>query len=48
MTADVFKGYVKGEYGSIAAAQTDEEIEEYVRNTTSTSADLIYVLPHLA
>ncbi|KAF9506431.1 GMC oxidoreductase [Hydnum rufescens UP504] len=30
--APAFKDYIIGEYGAFAAAQTDDEIEEYVRN----------------
>ena len=36
MKASVWKGYVKGEWGPFAAAQTDEEIKEYIRNNTGT------------
>ncbi|KAF8329359.1 uncharacterized protein EI90DRAFT_2924149 [Cantharellus anzutake] len=38
VTAPVFKGYVLGEYGESAKAQTDEQIEKYIRNNASTCA----------
>lgn len=35
MSADVFKGYIKEEYGPIAEAKTDEELAEFVRSYSS-------------
>ncbi|KAF8314852.1 GMC oxidoreductase-domain-containing protein [Cantharellus anzutake] len=34
LTAPIFKDYVLGEWGSLAQAQTDEEIIQYIRNNT--------------
>lgn len=36
MAAPAWKGYVLEEFGQSAQAQTDEEVEQYARNTAST------------
>lgn len=36
MAAPAWKGWILGEVGEFALAQTDEEIEQYIRNTCST------------
>ena len=36
MAAPAWKGYILGEEGAFASAQTDEEIEQYIRNTSAT------------
>ncbi|KAI0087637.1 aryl-alcohol oxidase-like protein [Irpex rosettiformis] len=36
MAAPAWDGWILNEFGSFAAAQTDEQIEEYARNTTVT------------
>jgi len=36
MAAPAWKGWILGEVGAFASAQTDEEIEQYIRNTCST------------
>ena len=36
MSAPAWKGWIVGEYGSFAQAQTDAEIEQYIRNTSAT------------
>ena len=36
MSAPAWSGWILGEVGALAQAKTDEEIEHYVRNTSST------------
>ena len=36
MSAPAWSGWIVGEYGSFAQAQTDAEIEQYIRNTSAT------------
>ena len=36
MAAPSWDGWISGEFGAFAAAETDDEIEEYARNTSVT------------
>ena len=38
MSAPAWNGWIVGEYGAFAQAQTDAEIEQYVRNTSGSVA----------